>query len=202
MSTQDNQQSGLTKKIIGCGGIATAITAILTLMVGLCSLAVWVYDFMNAASQPPPTPIPSPAYGVLEGDLSEVSLEFNIDLGQYLQIIGESTDQYSKEVLEYPGVLAHYKVRLSGFNTQTCTLNWSIYDANTKTWVLSSTFDLYDTSWDMKNYITAERDVDQITYMIWVVSPGASGSYFVRLELYDPKGGRLDYIDSEVFYVP
>lgn len=195
MDAKPGEHSGWVKRLITCGTIATAITGIL----GLCA---FLWDRAKPVVQGPPTPAPTPTYNIFEGTLSDVSLEYGVNFSEYLQLSGQSEEGYTADHLQYPGVLANFTARISGFTGQPCRIGWSVYNSTSQELLYTSTFKLYGLDITSEKIFTPERDIDQASSWVWVATPGDPGEYFVRLELFDPEGVRLDYADSVVFYVP
>ena len=90
------------------------------------------------------------------------------------------------------GAIVDFKSEITGFTDQWCAIKWVIYDAVTQKRALVST----QTS---EISIKPERETDQASDYLWIGYPDTAGTYFARIELYDPDGQRLDYADTEEF---
>ena len=164
----------LSKKVIMGGYIASAITAILGFIFLVSP------DLKPEPDRPPPT---------MGAELSDLSLEYGVNHAEYLRRKGLTaiTSDFNTT-----GVIIHFTAKISGFKGGKCQVWGAVYDSQ----AVSKLFDLPEG----RNFIP-DADEDRASSELWVPSPVRKGSFFVRLELYDPKGTRLTYKDSGVFYV-
>jgi len=174
----------------GCIGVFLTLGAIGSAIVGIFGcLAVF------GIKAPVLVPQPTPTSQAMAGEIRDVVLErYNTTFGDYRQERGWSITEFPADALNSPGVLVRFVASITGFKDQWCIMKWSIYDTNTQERKLMSTSN-YELS------LRPERESDTASDYIWVGYPLTTGRYFVRLELLDPDGVRLDYTDSPNFDV-
>lgn len=179
---QKKSNVGIVASFVGLGALASAILSIIACLaaIGINPLAVF---------QPTPTPVQT------AGELSQLDLEFGNNFGEYaLRQPFLVSSNYSEAELQANGVIVHFVAKITGFKGQPCIVRWEVYNSAEKRLLLNST-SRYEI------VLTADTDTDQASSFIWIASPGYTGTYYARLEIYAPNGMRLDYEDSDVFAV-
>jgi hypothetical protein len=180
MSEYKGQQKGCIGTIITCGAISSALAGILALLAyfGL---------------KPPiivPEPLPTPAH--MKGELSDVTIEYDISFEEHMNRLGWSLANYTEEQKLLVGAIVRVDEEIVGFKDQPCTIKWTVYDTTLNKLVISSTP-------DFEILVTPESETDKANISVWVGYPQKDGIYFARIELYDPDNVRLDSIDTEEF---
>lgn len=137
-------------------------------------------------------PQPTPVSAVLSGKISDLSIEYDISYEEFMNRQNWSLDDTSDDQKQAVGAIVNFKSEIVGFTGQWCDVQWEIYDAVTQKRALASTEDLGIS-------IKPDRETDRSSDFIWVAYPDVSGTYFARIELFDPKGQRLDYADTQPF---
>lgn len=143
---------------------------------------------------------------VLVGTLSEVRVgAAHLTLREaYLDGNASGVENVSPEDLEWPGQLITYRVEFQGLEKATCSVKWTLYDANTGRRVPNGTSTTWKTvhalafpngRWTVEAY---ESDV--IVGLIWVPYV-AEGTFVVEIELVNESGARLDLERSGEFEV-
>jgi len=174
---------------------------------------------------PQPTPRPLGTQTTLERQLDEKLKEGRVgdvvDLGkrppskpQFLKIVtgdSKASPEAMQEVLQGSrlsvatatgsqpklaplGVVVNFTVEVEGYKGKRTPLRWSLFDAGTRArmpqeWLRDR---------EAIKFVP-EASVDRASSEVWVPLPRERGRYYVRLELFDDKGGRLDFADSERF---
>jgi hypothetical protein len=174
------QPKGWMNKVLTSGKIAGAI--------------VGVFALLALFGIKPPKLIqdPTPTSARLSATLSDLSIEYDIPFDEYVTRHGWSLDTYSDDQQQAVGAIVDFKSEITGFADQWCALKWGIYDAATQKRILVSTQDL-------EILIKSERETDKASDFIWVAYPDTAGTYFARIEIFDPNGQRLDFADTELF---
>ena len=167
----DDQKRGLGWWIIRLGALAAAVTAIVTL---------WSTFF--------------PEPGTYSGDLSDVTMEHGVTFGDYQQRANQPVDTRNQALNNQFGIAVNFVAEIQGYKDKECQLRWSLFDATTQT-------RYPDRRWSnvVAGPLVPESSNDRASRDVWIPVPDTRGQYFVRLELYDPDGSRLDYADSSAF---
>jgi hypothetical protein len=182
MSNQQDTQKGIKGLILTIGGLAAAVAGI--------------FGLLKVFGVEPPKLVPEPTATSVQmsGVLSNASIEQDVLFGEWRARYNFTTDGWSEEDLQLLGAIVNFSAELTGFKDQTCLVKWQVYNADTNTLVLSS-------DQGSQLTLTAEREIDRSSQFIWIQYPTENGNYYARVELYDPKGTRLDYLDSPIFPV-
>lgn len=170
----------MTKKILLWGSLAGAIGLILTLIFLICP---------DCKPEPYKPPTPPPQMGA---ELTNLSLEYRVTFADYLRSERLPADRYNPADLSYQGMIIRFTAKVSGFRGQTCKVRGAVHDAQAG----SKSYEL-----PYERTLIPEADDDRAGSQLWVPNPDSKGYFFVRLELYDPKGTLLDYADSSPFIV-
>jgi hypothetical protein len=130
----------------------------------------------------------------LGATLSKLTPDTNVTLEEYLKQSSLSPDEYALEELRQVGCLIHFQVEIEGFSGRECAARWSVYDAKSR-----SRIELPDPWADVQEPIrfTPEQVTDSAAENFWVPSLDTDRPFFVRVELYDDKGVRLTFADTE-----
>jgi len=183
MSTPEvskESQKGWTSRVVTIGKITGAIAGIFTLLA------------LFGIKPPKIVPDPTPTSARMSGQLSDLSIEYDIQFDEFMNRHGWSLASYAEDQKQAIGAIVNFKTEITGFTGQWCEIKWEIYDSATQKRVLASTREL-------EISIQPERETDKASDYVWVGYPKTGGTYFARIELFDPKGQRLDYADTEKF---
>jgi hypothetical protein len=103
--------------------------------------------------------------------------------------------QDKRERLVPLGAVVNFAVKLEGSTKEALDVRWTLFNAKTRTHVRKS--------WLIRRRalrLTADAPVDMANPQIWVPLPrGVGGPFFVRLEIFDDDGGRVNFDDSSRF---
>ena len=130
----------------------------------------------------------------LRASLSDLTIESNVSLEEYLKRSKLPFDEYSDDELGQFGYVVHFKVEMEGFKNRECPVIWSVYDAKTK-----SKIELPDPWAERQEPIelTPEQANDSAADNFCVPNLSGHGAFFVRLEVLDDKGQLLTFKDTE-----
>ena len=130
----------------------------------------------------------------LGATLSKLTFNANVTLEEYLKQSSLSPDEYVSEELQQTGCLIHFQVEIEGFTGRECAARWSVYDAESR-----SRIDLPEPWTEAQKPInfTPEQATDSAAEYFWVPPLNTDRTFFVRVELYDDKGVRLTFADTE-----
>lgn len=95
---------------------------------------------------------------------------------------------------ELVGAAVDFKLALTGFRGRTVQVRWSLYSATQRVrvpraWLRNQRIML----------LRGEADRDSASGQFWVPIPQLRGPFFIRVGVYDGRGGRLDYADTDAF---
>lgn len=167
-----------------------AASAVVTLIAGTLT----VVFLLRPALRPEAAPT------ALSATMSDPRLEQGVTLGEVYTRRKESPPgSYSQAQLATPGTLVGFVVVIEGYRGKTCRLTWSLFDAASQARVADQTL-LDQPGWPDGTFTPAAAR-DQADGEVWIRRPNRPGSYFVRLELFDPSGQRLTSLDSAPFDV-
>jgi hypothetical protein len=92
------------------------------------------------------------------------------------------------------GVVVNFSAQIEGYRGKRSVVRWSLFDARERTKMPQS--------W-LRNRVALrlvpEAGSDRGSLAVWVPLPREHGPYFVRLELLDDSGNRLDKADTKRF---
>jgi hypothetical protein len=174
------------------GGLLTAASAIIAIVLGITQL--W--------PDPAPTPTPVPA---LSGTLSDVTIaEQNVPLGDFCERDADLNCSAIDQV-NFPrlGAIVSFTSHARGYKDQELSIRWTVCQASGAEGVCNrvSNPDLVDQDAWPDGVYTSTADEDQNSGDIWVTQPLTPGDFFIRLELFQPDGTRLDVEDTSEFTV-
>ncbi len=164
-------------------------SAAVSLTVGILTLVFLV----RPALQPGNEPV------ILRAELSNAAIETTITYGEYLNRSGRGTEGVNQQALETPGVVVSFDLSIDGFAGEAVSLRYSVLDSQAYSPVYESWL-VDQPGWPVSVFI-AEAASDKMNSEIWVAEPQASGTYVVRLQLFDPDDVRLASTDSPPFEV-
>jgi hypothetical protein len=126
--------------------------------------------------------------------LNEPRVETNVTLEKYLNRSNLSSDKYTTEQLLQIGYIVHFHVQIEGFKGRKCTVNWSMYDAESE-----SKIDLLYPWAEVQKPInlTPEQALDSAAEFFWVPVLDKEGTFYVRVEVCDDRGARINFIDTK-----
>ncbi|HEY7034025.1 MAG TPA: hypothetical protein VH482_21995 [Thermomicrobiales bacterium] len=184
-------------RIGGVGGLGRwlrtatgAVSAAVSLIVGILTVVFLLWPALRPESGP----------STFGATLSDPRFEQGVTLADVYDRRGTSPPAtYSQAQLATAGTLVGFVVVIEGFEGKTCRLTWSLFDAETHARVADETF-LDQLGWPDGTFTPAAVH-DQASGEVWVRRPERAGSYFVRLELFDPNGQLLTSLDSEPYEV-
>lgn len=92
------------------------------------------------------------------------------------------------------GVVVNFSAQIDGYRGKESVVRWSLFDARERTrmpqpWLRNR----------VALRLVPEAGSDRGSLAVWVPLPRQRGPYFVRLELLDDRGNRLDKADTESF---
>lgn len=95
---------------------------------------------------------------------------------------------------ELVGAAVDFKLALTGFRGRSVQVRWSLYSATQRVrvpraWLRNQRIML----------LRGEADRDSASGQFWVPIPQLRGPFFIRVGVYDGRGGRLDYADTDAF---
>ncbi len=175
------------EKSKGWMGRLSTIEKIIGVIIGIFAILA-----LFGIKLPKVVPDPTPTSAMMGGTISDLSFEYDVHYDEYMNRHGWSLDKTSDDQKQAVGAIVNFKSAIVGFTGQWCSIRWEIYDAATQKRVLVSTQEL-------EISIRPDRETDKASDYIWVAYPETSGTYFARIELFDPNGQRLDYADTEQF---
>lgn len=92
------------------------------------------------------------------------------------------------------GVVVNFSAQIDGYRGKRAVVRWSLFDARERTRMPQA--------W-LRNRpalrLVPEAGSDRGSPAVWVPLPRERGPYFVRLELFDDRGNRLDKADTKSF---
>jgi hypothetical protein len=123
--------------------------------------------------------------------LSNLTLDRNVDFGQYLDRIKSPRTPYTSAQLGRKGVYLEFDISVTGYHGKSLPLRWILLDQDTN--------NLIDQGEALRIRPRAEQDSG--TWFSWVPVPPGGHSYVVRLSLYDDQvpPRPLARLDSDSF---
>jgi len=106
-------------------------------------------------------------------------------------------DDFGSADLLRPGNVIGFTVETVGLQGKSLSIRWSMFDATTSLVVDDSTL-VDQAGWPEGLYEPAAYR-DRNYGELWVPLPPVEGEFFIRVELLQPDGGRLDSQDTELF---
>lgn len=161
---------GLVTKI---GGVATAITAIATL----------VFLFWPGLKPEPPPPEKS-------AELAKLTVDRNVSFRQYLDRVDLPADAFGRKELARLGVFLQFRIETTGFKGKKLPLKWELFNAKSGDQVGESQATL----------IHPSANTDSLSWHAWVPLPRRKGPFFVLVQLLNEKGAvPLDRLQTKPF---
>ena len=186
MTTTQGQQKGI-------GRIVAAFITTVTLIGGCLAVAGYLGFKTDIFAKPTATPIPPQ----MNGQLSELSNDYDKTFGYWLALHSYPSDGYSEDELNEMGMIVNFQVRLVGFTGVWCHIQWSQYNSDSQQFVSLAS----ENKWHL---IQPEADDDQVNFDVWVAYPYpyTPGNYRVQVELVCPnrQNQYMKINDADIYY--
>jgi hypothetical protein len=168
------------------GGFVTVATAI--------SMAVSGYQWVFHSETPRSTEREPTAAGV---DFSDVKVQPNVTLGQYLEMPGLSDKVRESEVSnverQWLGNIIRFRLELKAFKKRTVSLKWTVSEAAT----LRPVEDMKEQPAWPQERVRPLHDTSENQYETWVPFPlDGRGTFLITLEAYATIKGNTERLDS------
>jgi hypothetical protein len=168
-------RTSLAAFVIQAGAIAGAVGAVLSVVF------VLLPNLRPKADQAPTEK---------RADIGVLKVERPVTYKQYLQRTGLPGGDYGAAYLGRQGVFVEFDVSITGYKGQPLPLRWSLFDAVSGAEVSEA----------KGTTLRAEASIDRATWHIWAPLPRRRGTFFLLIQLFDPKGVvPLDRAQTESF---
>jgi hypothetical protein len=168
-------RTSLATVVIQAGAIAGAVGAVLSVVF------VLLPNLRPKADQAPTEK---------RADIGVLKVERPVTYKQYLQRTGLPGGDYGAAYLGRQGVFVEFDVSITGYKGQPLPLRWSLFDAVSGAEVSEA----------KGTTLRAEAPSDRATWHIWAPLPRRRGTFFLLIQLFDPKGVvPLDRAQTESF---
>jgi hypothetical protein len=136
---------------------------------------------------------PKGAPEVKGATLTKPSIDPAVTFGQYLERVKEPRVGHTASALARRGVLIQFHVEIRGYEGKYMPLRWSVLNTRTG----ASVFDADPVR------LRPEAADDSGDWPLWAPRPSRPGTYYVFIQLYDPRGRiALDHLRTPTFSVP
>ncbi len=115
---------------------------------------------------------PAPEKGAA---FSDVTVDKNVSLGDYLRRIDGSLSGYTDQQLRRRGAIVAFHVTITGHKGEDLPLRWGVYSADDGAQVYR----------EKATTLTPEAAVDEASSQVWTPLPRGRGPYYVLLQLFE-----------------
>jgi hypothetical protein len=135
-------------------------------------------------------PQPSPDIGVVE--VTAVGKPRPASYRRYLERLRLPAYDLTEQYLSRRGLLIDFRYEADGFRGERLPIQWELVDANTNERVIPPGTELADPTWDDAVGIEPSTNDEAAEWFVWVPSPGARGTYYVTVTIYQPREGDVE----------
>jgi hypothetical protein len=160
-------------------GQAAAVVGLIGSVVGL------VFLF-----KPDWRPQPSPVIRVVE--VTAVGKPRPASYRRYLERLRLPAYDLTEQYLSRRGLLIDFRYEAEGFRGERLPIQWELVDAKTHERVMPPGADVADPTWDDAVGIEPSTNDEAAEWFVWVPSPGARGTYYVTVTIYQPREGDVE----------
>ena len=174
--TQPTRAPGWGRRVLGVARSGWAAIPIAATLIGI-SFTVW-HEFHSTPQ-------------ARKAALSSLTLDRNVNFGQYLDRIESPRAPYNAKLLARRGIYLEFDIAVTGFRGKRLPLRWILLDERSN--------NLVDQAEALRIHPRAEDDAG--TWFTWVPIPKSGHVYVVRLQLYDDQtpARPLARLDSKPF---